>query len=90
LEEINDQQQASWRKTINVFDEDQQQFTNPSSFPEDCPSPEGAADSLHVKLSGLQLRRPRPFGNCWLANELWQQLVSPGSGTGVYRQAANW
>jgi len=20
------------------------------------------------------LRRPRPFGNCWLASELWQQL----------------
>jgi hypothetical protein len=25
-------------------------------------------------LSGLELRRPRVFGNCWLACELWQQL----------------
>jgi hypothetical protein len=25
-------------------------------------------------LSELELRRPRVFGNCWLACELWQQL----------------
>jgi transposase len=25
-------------------------------------------------LSGLELRRPRVFGNCWLACELWHQL----------------
>ena len=31
-------------------------------------------DSVQVKLSGMELRRPRPFGNCWLACELWQQL----------------
>ena len=31
-------------------------------------------DSIQVKLSGLELRRPRPFGNCWLASELWHQL----------------
>jgi transposase len=74
LGEINDQQQSSWRKTISVFDEDQRQFTNLSLFPEDCPLPDDAVDSLQVKLSGLELRRPRPFGNCWLANELWQQL----------------
>jgi transposase len=74
LGEINDQQQASWRKTISVFDEDQQQFTNLSLFPDDRTLPDDAVDSLQVKLSGLELRRPRPFGNCWLANELWQQL----------------
>ena len=27
-----------------------------------------------MKLSGLELRRPRIFGHCWLACELWQQL----------------
>jgi transposase len=74
LGEINDQQEASWRKTLSVFDEDQQQFTNLSLFPEDRPLPDDALDSIQVKLSGLELRRPRPFGNCWLANELWQQL----------------
>jgi transposase len=74
LGEINHQQQASWRKTLAVFDEEKQQFTELSLFPEDRPLPEGAADSIQVKLSGLELRRPRPFGNCWLASELWHQL----------------
>jgi Transposase DDE domain len=31
-------------------------------------------DSVQVKLSGLELRRPRILGHCWLACELWQQL----------------
>ena len=74
LGEINDQQEVSWRKTLSVFDEDKQQFTNLSLFPEDRPLPDDAVDSIQVKLSGLELRRPRPFGNCWLANELWHQL----------------
>jgi transposase len=74
LGEINDQQQAAWRKTLHVFDEEQQQFTSLSLFPDDRPLPADAVDSIQVRLSGLELRRPRPFGNCWLANELWQQL----------------
>jgi transposase len=74
LGEINDQQQASWRKTLAVFDEEKQEFTELSLFPEDRPLPEDAVDSIQVKLSGLELRRARPFGNCWLASELWHQL----------------
>ena len=31
-------------------------------------------DSMQVRLSGLELKRPRIFGSCWLACELWQQL----------------
>jgi len=74
LGEINDQQQASWRKSLAVFDEDKQQFTELSLFPEDRPLPADAVDGVQVKLSGLELRCPRPFGNCWLASELWHQL----------------
>jgi transposase len=74
LGEINDQQQTSWRKTLAVFDEEKQQFTELSLFPEDRSLPEDAVDSIQVKLSGLELRRARPFGNCWLASELWHQL----------------
>ena len=74
LGEINDQQQTSWRKTLSVFDEDKQTYTNLSLFPEDRPLPEDAVDSIQVRLSGLELKRPRPFGNCWLASEVWHQL----------------
>jgi len=74
LGEINDQQQAAWRKTLDVFDEDEQCYTTMSLFPDDREIPADALDSVQVKLSGLELRRPRVFGNCWLACELWRQL----------------
>lgn len=74
LGEINDQQQAAWRKTLSVFDEDEQQYRSLSLFPDDREVPDGAVDSIQVRLSGLELRRPRPFGNCWLASQLWDQL----------------
>lgn len=74
LGEINDQQQASWRKSLSVFDEDTQRFTTLSLFPDDRPVPADAVDSLQVRVSGLALRRPRVFGNCWLGCEVWRQL----------------
>lgn len=74
LGEINDQQQAAWRKTLEVFDEEEQRYTTLSLFPEDRELPADALDSVQVRLSGLELRRPRLFGNCWLACELWHQL----------------
>ena len=74
LGEINDQQQAAWRKTLDVFDEDEQCNSTMSLFPHDREIPADALDGVQVKLSGLELRRPRTFGNCWLACELWQQL----------------
>src|SRR5664279_3560771 len=74
LGEINDSQQAAWRKTLTVFDEDTQENRNLSLFPDDRMVPAEALDSLQVRLSGLELRRPRPFGNCWLASELWREL----------------
>jgi len=74
LGEINDQQQAGWRKTLGVFDEQEQRYTALSLFPDDREIPPDAVDSVQLKLSGLELRRPRLFGHCWLACELWQQL----------------
>jgi transposase len=74
LGEINDQQQAAWRHTLQVFDEDEQDYRTMSLFPEDREVPVDALDSIQVKLSGLELRRPRSYGACWLGCELWQQL----------------
>ena len=74
LGEINDSQQAAWSKTLEVFDEDKQESRNLSLFPDDRAIPAAVVDSLQVRLSGLELRRPRPFGNCWMASELWREL----------------
>jgi len=74
LGEINDSQQSAWRKTLEVFDEEKQRTRNLSLFPDDREVPADTLDSLQVNLAGLELRRPRPFGNCWLASEVWRQL----------------
>ncbi|MGH9466518.1 MAG: hypothetical protein ACRD1Y_04110 [Terriglobales bacterium] len=36
--------------------------------------PADALDGLQIRLSGLGLRRPRVFGSCWLACEIWPEL----------------
>ena len=62
LGEINDQQQAAWRKSLEVFDEEEQDYRTMCLFPDDREVPADALDSIQVKLSGLELRRPRTFG----------------------------
>ncbi|MGD0908433.1 MAG: hypothetical protein ABSA96_12685 [Candidatus Acidiferrales bacterium] len=74
LGEINDQQQGAWRKPLAVFDEQQREYANLSLFLDDCEIPADAVDSLQVKLSGLELRRPRLFGSCRLGCPPCQHL----------------
>lgn len=62
------------RRVPDVFDEQEQRYTALSLFPDDREIPADAVDSVQVKLSSLELRRPRIFGHCRLACELWQQL----------------
>ena len=73
LGEINDVQKAAWTKTIEVIDEnDHRQI---ALFPEDREVPEGMDElGVQVCLSKLVLERPRQWGACWLACELWDQL----------------
>jgi transposase len=74
LGEIHDQQQAAWRRTLDVFIEDEERYATMSLFPDDREVPAGVLDSVQVRLGELELRRPRVFGNCWLACELWHPL----------------
>jgi len=74
LGEINDSQKAAWCRTIDVIEEDQDRHTQIAIFPEDRVAPPLECDVIQVRLSGLKLRRPRQWGACWLACELWDQL----------------
>ena len=74
LGEINDNQRAAWCQTIEAFDESGQQARQIALFPEDRAAPALECDVVHVRLSGLRLRRPRQWGACWLACYLWDQL----------------
>jgi hypothetical protein len=46
LGEINDQQQAAWRKTLDVFIEDEQCYTTMSLFPDDREFPADALEKV--------------------------------------------
>ncbi len=75
LGEINDNQRAAWCQTIEVFDEASRRAKQIALFPEDRTAPALDCDVVHVRLSELRLRRPRQWGACWLACELWGQLA---------------
>jgi len=74
LGEINDKQEEAWRKSLTVFDQDRSEYTTLSLFPDDHGIPTGVSNGVQVRLAEMQLRRPRVFGNCWLACELWREL----------------
>ena len=80
LGEINDAQRAAWCRSIAVFDQDRAAAAQVALFPGDRRAPELACEVVQVKLSGLQRRRARQWGACWLACERWDQLqLSPSS-----------
>jgi len=74
LGEINDSQQAAWRKTLDVFDDGDHQTKQLALFPDDRPIPPDALNALQLRLSEMKLLRPRSFGDCWLGCWLWQYL----------------
>lgn len=74
LGEINDSQKATWCRSIEVFESASGQYRQVALFPEDRAAPELAQEVVHVRLDQLQVRKPRQWGGCWLACQLWQQL----------------
>ncbi len=75
LGEINSSQAAAWRKAIEVFDEDAGRARTLALFPEDrCEAVAGDASIVQLRLSEMQLCRPRQWGACWLAGQLWREL----------------
>jgi len=74
LGEINDSQEAAWRRSIEVFDEEVQDHRQISLFPDDRPVPADELNALSLRLSEMRLERPRRFGDCWLGCWLWQEL----------------
>jgi transposase len=72
LGEINASQREAWRKTIEVCDargERRQMALFPAGT-----APCDDVDAIGVRLSELRLQRPRQWGACWLALQLWHEL----------------
>jgi transposase len=75
LGEINDSQHEAWCRQIEAFDEDARHHTQLFLFPADRTLPEHAkAHGVQVRLDAMELHRPRQWGACWLACQLYEQL----------------
>lgn len=75
LGEINSSQELAWRKSIEVLEEGSVRPRTLALFPEDrCEGVLPDASIVRLKLSELRLERPRQWGACWLALQLWQEL----------------
>ena len=75
LGEINDSQHEAWCRQIEGFDEGTHRHTQLALFPAGRAIPEHArAHGVQVRLEAMQLHRPRQWGACWLACELYEQL----------------
>jgi transposase len=73
LGEINNSQKRGWTKAIDVVEgKDNRQMSLFAD--EDNYVPEGIENSIKLLMNGLELKRPRQWGACFIANELWEML----------------
>jgi hypothetical protein len=72
LGEINASQREAWRKTIEVCHPGGAR-RQMALFPAGT-VPCDDVDAIGVRLSELRLQRPRQWGACWLALQLWHEL----------------
>lgn len=75
LGEINDSQRESWFRVIDAFDEDSRGPRQVALFPAERAVPDHAQGyGVQVRLDQMQLHRPRQWGACFLACQLYEQL----------------
>jgi transposase len=76
LGEINDSQRDSWHRVIEAFDEDSRGHRQLALFPAERAIPDHAQGyGVQVRLDQMQLHRPRQWGACFLACQLYEQLA---------------
>ena len=74
LGEINSSQQEAWRKTIEIFEDGQVKPKTVALFPENRVPAITGDEIVQIRLKDLEVKRPRQWGACWLACELYQKL----------------
>ena len=75
LGEINDSQHEAWCRVIEAFDEDAGRHRQLALFSADRAVPDHAqGHGVQVRLDRMQLLRPRQWGACWLACQLYELL----------------
>ena len=94
LGELNGSQLEAWRKSIEVFDEDENTQTELALYPEsESPGTIDPNTTVEIKLSALTLHHPRQWGACWIALHFWDLLQLDDFFTarlGVSRKGTDW
>jgi transposase len=74
LGEINTTQQEAWRKTIEIFEDGKTRPRTIALYPEERIGLVRDEQIVRIRVKELSLHRPRQWGACWLAVQLWEQL----------------
>jgi len=74
LGEINDSQQVAWRRTIEIFDQGENIARTVALVPAEREIEQDSQAIVRIRVDAIELRRPRQWGGCWLACELYHQL----------------
>jgi hypothetical protein len=93
LGELNDSQQAAWSKALLVADAATAETRPLRLFPDDRTPPPDPVPAVQVCWQQYALRRPRAYGDVWLAQELWRQLGLDSfwaDKLGATRQGTDW
>jgi transposase len=74
LGELNGTAEATWRKTISVFNGEAGEECQLQLFPSDAPTIPSGERVVQVVLERVRWERPRDFGEVFLAQHLWKLL----------------
>jgi transposase len=75
LGEISDAQERAWARSVEVLMDDHGEPQRMTLFPQDrVPAAVEDASIVRLRLGELSVHRPRQWGACWLALQLWKEL----------------
>jgi hypothetical protein len=74
LGEINDEQQISWRRAVEIFEEGERVARTLALVAAERQIEQDSRSIVCIRLDEMKLRRPRQWSGCWLACQLYRQL----------------
>lgn len=86
LGEISSPQQESWREAIEVFEDGEPRPKGAELLEEQgrgdvvraVNDRDGTLETVRIRAAAMELRRPRQWGACWLACQLYEELHLDG------------
>jgi len=94
LGELNDVQHSGWVRAIEALEPATKESQQMALFPDDvCALPTLDCPIVQIRIDQIRICRPRQWGACWLACQLWDMLHLDGfwgQRVGVSRKGTDW